>query len=96
MGSFFVQAQTQTMDVVFADTNYKTPLIFILSTGADPTTTLLRFAEKKDYGDSLIMIALGQGQGEKAKRNIEEASKNGDWVMLQNCHLAEEWMPTLE
>lgn len=96
MGNFFVQAQTQTMDVVFADTNYKTPMIFILSTGADPTSTLLRFADKKNYSERLNIISLGQGQGEKAKRNISNACKEGNWVMLQNCHLAEEWMPTLE
>jgi len=33
------------MEAVYLDTDYKTPMIFILSTGADPTNQLLKFAK---------------------------------------------------
>jgi dynein heavy chain len=82
MGKFFIESQSATMEVVYADTDCKTPLIFILSTGADPTATLLKFAQQKNYGDRLATISLGQGQGEKADRLIEAAIVSGDWVML--------------
>ena len=45
MGKFYVEGQTVTMEAVYSDTDYKTPMIFILSTGADPTQQLLRFAK---------------------------------------------------
>jgi dynein heavy chain, axonemal len=44
MGKYFIESQSSTMEILYADTDYKTPLIFILSTGADPTSQLLKFA----------------------------------------------------
>ena len=36
MGKYYVESQSATMEIVYADTDYKTPLIFIFSSGADP------------------------------------------------------------
>jgi dynein heavy chain, axonemal len=74
----------------------KTPCIFVLSTGADPTNMLLRFAKKRDYADRLHVVSLGQGQGPYAKYLIENGTRSGDWVLLQNCMLAKSWMNDLD
>jgi hypothetical protein len=39
-GEMFVNLPVNTIDAVFEDTNFKTPLIFILSPGADPLFNL--------------------------------------------------------
>jgi dynein heavy chain len=57
---------------------------------------LLRFAKQLNYGDRLMIVSLGQGQGPAAKRMIEDGTRSGDWVVLQNCMLAKSWMPELD
>ena len=96
LGKYFIESPSVTMDIVYPDTNKTTPLIFILSAGADPTTQLLKFAKDMNFEDKLGTISLGQGQEENAKRRMQEAGKNGHWVMLQNCHLQKSFMPELE
>lgn len=65
-----------------------------MSTGADPTSALLKFAQEK--GRQMSVISLGQGQGKKAEKLINRAKVDGNWVLLTNCHLAKSWMPSLE
>jgi len=55
---------------------------------------LENLASSKKRG--LKAVSLGKGQGIKAENYIKEALKTGDWVVLQNCHLASKWLDTLE
>jgi dynein heavy chain len=96
LGEDFIIFPSATMAELFTDSSRSTPIVFVLSTGADPTAMLLRFAEEMGMQETLGVISLGQGQGPKATKMIEEACKKGSWVLLQNCHLAETWMPALE
>ncbi|OQR92667.1 dynein heavy chain, partial [Thraustotheca clavata] len=96
MASGFGQLGTVSMEEIFKDTDKKTPCIFVLSAGADPTGMLLRFAKDRQFSDRLHLISLGQGQGPRAEALIETSKAIGDWVLLQNCHLAKSWMPALE
>ena len=49
MGKFYVEPPSVKMDTIFEDLAVFTPLIFVLSQGADPTSTLLKFAESKGF-----------------------------------------------
>lgn len=71
------------------------PLIFILSSGADPTAGLVQFSETCGMQDALLVLSLGQGQSEIATRGIEKGVQDGCWVYLANCHLSLSWMPAL-
>jgi dynein heavy chain len=96
LGKPFVESPPTAMADVHADSDCSTPVVFILSVGADPTGMLFSFAKQRKYLDRLRIISLGQGQGPRAQQMIVDACKTGDWVLLQNCHLAKSWMPTLE
>ena len=64
--------------------------------GADPMADLLKLCEEKEMLSRFDQVSLGQGQGPKAEAMIEKAMEEGMWVCLQNCHLAESWMPKLD
>ena len=97
IGKEFSVAPQATMADIARDLDNKTPCIFILSKGADPTGTLLRFAKEQGYADTLSLVSLGQGQGEYAKQLVNDGSRKlGNWVLLQNCMLAKSWMNELE
>lgn len=97
LGKSFVESPPFDLGRALADSSPATPIIFVLSAGADPTSTLLRFAkEKMNYADRMHIISLGQGQGPNAIKLIQHGRRSGDWVVLQNCHLGVSFMGDLE
>ena len=96
MGRIYVEAPPVRLEDVYKDSSNRTAVVFILSTGADPTGLLLTLARAMNYSDRLNLISMGQGQGPKALQLVSNGKKSGDWVLLQNCHLAKSWMATLE
>jgi dynein heavy chain len=94
LGVEFIQPPPFELPLIYKDSSSQTPLIFVLSPGSDPMNALNKFGELKKK--AIEPVSLGQGQGEKAENAIREAQKSGNWVVLQNCHLAISWMGTLE
>lgn len=96
LGKRYVEPPPFDLMACYKDSNSITPLLFILSKGSDPTKSFVEFATKLKMDRKIRMLSLGQGQGPKALKMIEEASQKGYWVLLQNCHLYISWLNELE
>jgi len=103
MDRYFVEPPIAKLSTVCEEleTDPAVPIIFILSAGADPNAELDQVAREKGHlGDGvdpkkLGKLSLGQGQDKFAVKMIEEGKKQGNWVLLQNCHLYKDFMPAL-
>lgn len=81
MGETYVNPPPFDLEYSYNDSVFSTPLIFVLP-GADPLQSLTAFAASKKKLDTMKTISLGQDQGPKAEKAIEEARKSGSWVLL--------------
>jgi len=80
----------------YKESSLTTPLVFILSKGADPNASFESFAHKMNMTKKCKQVSLGRGQGAKAENEINDKLQMGGWVLLMNCHLSTSWMPRLE
>jgi len=96
LGKEFLEPPSFDLEKAYTDSSPCTPLIFVLSSGADPMAELIRLGIKVGMNERQAQVSLGQGQGPKAAAAVAEGTQSGQWVILQNCHLAPSWMQTLE
>uniref|UniRef100_T1INB1 Dynein axonemal heavy chain 2 n=1 Tax=Strigamia maritima TaxID=126957 RepID=T1INB1_STRMM len=96
LGPRYVEPPILDLYNVLDDSSCKTPLVFVLSAGVDPTSSLMQLADSKNMMAKFQFLSLGQGQAPAAERMIGFGIDQGLWVFLANCHLSLSWMPSLE
>jgi dynein heavy chain, axonemal len=97
MGEKYVMPPVVNFNNIYEQSTPTSPVVFILSPGADPQSDLQKLAEVLGFGGNrLKFLSLGQGQGPIALQLLETAVSRGQWVMLQNCHLLVGWLRVLE
>ncbi|XP_075235578.1 dynein axonemal heavy chain 10-like isoform X2 [Lycorma delicatula] len=82
--------------MIYDQSSPGTPVIFILSPGSDPTSELMKLADRWGAGPKFKYLSLGQGQDKAAVSLLVNAINRGNWLMLQNCHLPISFIRTLE
>ncbi|KAL7058434.1 hypothetical protein AAHC03_016999 [Spirometra sp. Aus1] len=85
LGHRFAEDNLLNLEEVYADSSKNTPIMNLLTVGADPTMLIEQSAKRRKI--DFRFISMGQGQEVHARRFVAEAMKNGGWVLLQNCHL---------
>jgi len=97
IGEGYVQPPVLNFNHVLKMSGPRTPVVFILSPGADPAYSIFELAEVEGMAPpKLKYVSLGQGQGPIAASLLETGAARGLWVLLQNCHLLPKWLKTLE
>lgn len=92
----YVEPPVLDVKAVLDESSNRTPLIFVLSSGVDPSSSLAILAESSNMAKKFMCLSLGQGQAPIATKLIKEGAKKGHWVYLANCHLSLSWMPDLD
>ena len=94
LGNSFIDWETFSLDSILQDSTPLTPIIFILSSGSDPLDQIFKLGRK--LNQEIRIVSLGQGQDKAANAAIEAAKKKGEWIVLQNCHLAPSYLAIVE
>mmetsp|Transcript_20740 Transcript_20740/g.31954 ORF Transcript_20740/g.31954 Transcript_20740/m.31954 type:complete len:772 (-) Transcript_20740:1647-3962(-) len=83
MNDYYVKSPPISFEKIYQSSTCKTPIVFILSPGADPFSDVQKLVETVGLGmNKFKFLALGQGMGEQAKQYIEGGAMRGHWVML--------------
>uniref|UniRef100_K3WLS4 AAA+ ATPase domain-containing protein n=1 Tax=Globisporangium ultimum (strain ATCC 200006 / CBS 805.95 / DAOM BR144) TaxID=431595 RepID=K3WLS4_GLOUD len=99
LGTSFIQQPPFDMEAAYQETSASTPMFFVLFPGVDPTSWVENLGKKFDFTyerGNLINISMGQGQESMADSILMKFSREGNWVILQNIHLMQSWLPKLE
>eukprot|EP00981_Chlorochromonas_danica_P012313 scaffold4815_cov184-Ochromonas_danica.AAC.1 len=99
LGEDFVHQPPFQMARTYRFTTCSTPCLFVLYPGVDPTSWVEDFARTMDItadNGRFANISMGQGQEARADAVIEKMAQMGGWVFLQNVHLMQTWLPTLD
>merc|ERR1712070_978303 len=99
MGRNYVEQAPFDMSAAFKESSPQTPFFFVLFPGVDPTPWVESLGSNHGISTengTFRNISMGQGQEKPAETIISKFSSIGGWVMLQNCHLMQSWVPKLE
>jgi dynein heavy chain, axonemal len=99
LGSEFVSQRPFDMAATFQESSKYSPIFFVLFPGVDPTVWVEALGRKLGFtteNGKFLNISMGQGQEKPAMASLKNFVANGGWLMLQNVHLMQSWLPELE
>ncbi|CAL6027380.1 Dynein_heavy chain [Hexamita inflata] len=101
IGQAFTNTESPQLIDICQESSNTIPTLILLSSDSDPSNQLVQLADTSgiipaSIATKIRFISLGRGQGGNAEKAINEAVKDGGWVILGNTHLAGSWLMKLE
>ncbi|XP_063254244.1 dynein axonemal heavy chain 5-like isoform X2 [Prinia subflava] len=93
LGGKYTEGFILEMEVMWTESDCRTPLTCLLSVGSDPTENIEHLAKSKNI--PCRAISMGQGQETHARHLLNQCMQDGGWLLLQNCHLGLEFLNEL-
>jgi len=94
LGEEFMAPVTDQIADVWEETEPTKPVLYLLAPGSDPTGSIDELARKRKIPTA--KVSMGEEQEIIAKKHIDDAMRDGFWVILNNCHLSLEFMAEME
>jgi len=100
IGTKYIDTYPLSLDKLYDDVEAlvdapeRTPVIFILTPGSDPTELINGLAKKKKK--EVLSVSMGRDQDVIARRFLDSSVTSGGWALFQNCHLAIGYMVELQ
>ena len=91
----YAKPVTDSTESIWLESSNRVPILYLLSSGADPTSNIDEFAKKKKKYPT-DKVSMGEGQEIIALNKIRDGFLSGSWVILQNCHLGLGFMAEIE
>lgn len=86
---------TDLQSFIIDQVDCSTPLALCATRGSDPTFKIELILDRCDV--KCDIVALGSKEGNvNADTAIANASRRGNWVLVQNVHLSPQWLESLE
>jgi len=95
LGDEYIQPVTDPISQQWEESSRNTPVLYLLSPGADPTGNIDEFAKKKKQFPT-GKVSMGEEMEKPALDMIKAGFVSGKWVILNNCHLSLEFMAQME
>ena len=93
LGPEFVASKAADLSKLVQSAGPNEPIICVISPGADPTSSIHELARK--FKTRCLDVSMGQGQEVVARECLAKARDRGDWVCIQNAHLAGNFLKEL-
>ena len=91
----YAKPVTDSIESVYAESTNRRPILYLLSSGSDPTSMIDELAKKRKRFPT-DKVSMGEGQEVIAWDKMKAGFLTGSWVVLQNCHLGLGFMNQLE
>lgn len=82
MGEEYITSPNVSLSMIYDQSTQTMPIVFILSPGSDPTSELMKLAEKLGFGGQRFQfLSLGQGQ-ENVNSNNKNYTENSQHIIF--------------